>query len=167
MPERHAAPARCHPFPCRRGCESIRETGLFSRILPYKPLILPSPDAQDFAKFRILSQPRRRGNQVHPLRFFRLGVTSPSRTSLARNRTLVHTPVKGVPEFRRGCTSTAAPKFGYPLCNYPSEIDSGRLKGDTDARMFGGEHKVRPYAPPNVGANLVFVLIPKSCGSPR
>nr|VFJ71751.1 MAG: hypothetical protein BECKFM1743A_GA0114220_106023 [Candidatus Kentron sp. FM]VFJ71883.1 MAG: hypothetical protein BECKFM1743C_GA0114222_106183 [Candidatus Kentron sp. FM]VFK19278.1 MAG: hypothetical protein BECKFM1743B_GA0114221_106083 [Candidatus Kentron sp. FM] len=34
-------------------------------------------------------------------------------------------------------------------CNYTSEIDM-------DARMFGGEHKVRPYAPPNVGANLVF-----------
>ena len=24
------------------------------------------------------------------------------------------------------------------------------------ARRDGGEHKVRPYAPPNVGANLVF-----------
>ncbi|VFN05099.1 MAG: hypothetical protein BECKG1743E_GA0114224_108212 [Candidatus Kentron sp. G] len=24
--------------------------------------------------------------------------------------------------------------------------------------MFGGEHKVRPYDPPNVGANLVFAL---------
>nr|VFJ64091.1 MAG: hypothetical protein BECKFM1743C_GA0114222_103601 [Candidatus Kentron sp. FM]VFJ64620.1 MAG: hypothetical protein BECKFM1743A_GA0114220_103611 [Candidatus Kentron sp. FM] len=35
------------------------------------------------------------------------------------------------------------------LCNYTSEIDM-------DARMLGGEHKVRPYAPPNVGANLVF-----------
>nr|VFK17490.1 MAG: hypothetical protein BECKFM1743B_GA0114221_104831 [Candidatus Kentron sp. FM] len=35
------------------------------------------------------------------------------------------------------------------LCNYPSEIDM-------DGQMFGGEHKVRPYAPPNVGANLVF-----------
>ena len=27
------------------------------------------------------------------------------------------------------------------LCNYTSEIDM-------DARMLGGEHKVRPYAPP-------------------
>ena len=35
------------------------------------------------------------------------------------------------------------------LCNYPSEIDM-------DGQMFGGEHKVCPYAPPNVGANLVF-----------
>ncbi|VFM94900.1 MAG: hypothetical protein BECKG1743D_GA0114223_1000711 [Candidatus Kentron sp. G] len=34
-------------------------------------------------------------------------------------------------------------------CNYPSEID-------TDGRMFGGKHLGFPYAPPNVGANLVF-----------
>ena len=33
--------------------------------------------------------------------------------------------------------------------DYPSEIDM-------DGRMFGGEHKVRPYASPNVGANLIF-----------
>nr|VFJ44359.1 MAG: hypothetical protein BECKFM1743A_GA0114220_100164 [Candidatus Kentron sp. FM]VFK06477.1 MAG: hypothetical protein BECKFM1743B_GA0114221_100185 [Candidatus Kentron sp. FM] len=39
-----------------------------------------------------------------------------------------------------------------------------------DGRMLGGEHKVRPYAPPNVGANLVFAhyaqfaFMPKSCG---
>nr|VFJ68935.1 MAG: hypothetical protein BECKFM1743C_GA0114222_105053 [Candidatus Kentron sp. FM]VFJ69493.1 MAG: hypothetical protein BECKFM1743A_GA0114220_105123 [Candidatus Kentron sp. FM]VFK17720.1 MAG: hypothetical protein BECKFM1743B_GA0114221_104993 [Candidatus Kentron sp. FM] len=39
------------------------------------------------------------------------------------------------------------------LCNYPSEIDmDGRMLGANT----GGEHKVRPYAPPNVGANLVF-----------
>ena len=54
-------------------------------------------------------------------------------------------------------------------CNYPSGID-------TDARMFGGEHRGRtlgfaPTLPPNVGANLVFAhyarfaLMPKSCGS--
>nr|VFK10072.1 MAG: hypothetical protein BECKFM1743B_GA0114221_101285 [Candidatus Kentron sp. FM] len=34
-------------------------------------------------------------------------------------------------------------------CNYTSGIDMG-------ARMFGGEHLGSPYAPPNVGANLVF-----------
>ncbi|VFN06622.1 MAG: hypothetical protein BECKG1743E_GA0114224_110442, partial [Candidatus Kentron sp. G] len=55
--------------------------------------------------------------------------------------------------------STAAPKFGYPLCNYTSEINSGRLKGDTDARMFGGEYKIRPYVRRIVRANLVFALI--------
>nr|VFK21186.1 MAG: hypothetical protein BECKFM1743B_GA0114221_107652 [Candidatus Kentron sp. FM] len=49
-------------------------------------------------------------------------------------------------------------------CNYPSGIDMG-------ARMFGGEHLGSPYAPPNVGANLVFAhyarfaFMPKSCGS--
>nr|VFJ55943.1 MAG: hypothetical protein BECKFM1743A_GA0114220_101587 [Candidatus Kentron sp. FM]VFJ58604.1 MAG: hypothetical protein BECKFM1743C_GA0114222_102295 [Candidatus Kentron sp. FM] len=48
-------------------------------------------------------------------------------------------------------------------CNYPSEIDM-------DGRIFGGEHLGSPYAPPNVGANLVFAhyarfaLMPKSCG---
>nr|VFJ49704.1 MAG: hypothetical protein BECKFM1743C_GA0114222_100747 [Candidatus Kentron sp. FM]VFK08146.1 MAG: hypothetical protein BECKFM1743B_GA0114221_100606 [Candidatus Kentron sp. FM] len=38
-----------------------------------------------------------------------------------------------------------------------------------DGRMFGGEHKVRPYdfIMFVVGANLVFALMPKSCGSPR
>nr|VFJ50963.1 MAG: hypothetical protein BECKFM1743C_GA0114222_100923 [Candidatus Kentron sp. FM]VFJ51031.1 MAG: hypothetical protein BECKFM1743A_GA0114220_100903 [Candidatus Kentron sp. FM]VFK08808.1 MAG: hypothetical protein BECKFM1743B_GA0114221_100823 [Candidatus Kentron sp. FM] len=49
-------------------------------------------------------------------------------------------------------------------CNYPSEIDM-------DGRIFGGEHLGSPYAPPNVGANLVFAhyarfaLMPKSCDS--
>nr|VFK07511.1 MAG: hypothetical protein BECKFM1743B_GA0114221_100429 [Candidatus Kentron sp. FM] len=28
-----------------------------------------------------------------------------------------------------------------------------------DGRMFGGEHLGSPYAPPNVGANLVFAHI--------
>ncbi|VFN04886.1 MAG: hypothetical protein BECKG1743F_GA0114225_109952 [Candidatus Kentron sp. G] len=52
-------------------------------------------------------------------------------------------------------------------CNYPSQIDM-------DGRMFGGAGGantwVRPYAPPNVRANLVFAhyarfaLMPKSCG---
>nr|VFJ43420.1 MAG: hypothetical protein BECKFM1743A_GA0114220_100088 [Candidatus Kentron sp. FM]VFJ43863.1 MAG: hypothetical protein BECKFM1743C_GA0114222_1000410 [Candidatus Kentron sp. FM]VFK05761.1 MAG: hypothetical protein BECKFM1743B_GA0114221_1000421 [Candidatus Kentron sp. FM] len=40
-------------------------------------------------------------------------------------------------------------------CNYPSEIDM-------DGRMFGGEHLgSRLRSPPNVGANLVFALMPK------
>nr|VFJ65854.1 MAG: hypothetical protein BECKFM1743C_GA0114222_104056 [Candidatus Kentron sp. FM] len=48
-------------------------------------------------------------------------------------------------------------------CNYTSEIDM-------DARMSGANTGVRPYAPPNVRANLVFAhyarfaLMPKSCG---
>ncbi|VFM95862.1 MAG: hypothetical protein BECKG1743E_GA0114224_100235 [Candidatus Kentron sp. G] len=34
-----------------------------------------------------------------------------------------------------------------------------------DRNRLRGEHEVRPYAPPNVGANLVFAPVPKSCGS--
>nr|VFK12329.1 MAG: hypothetical protein BECKFM1743B_GA0114221_102355 [Candidatus Kentron sp. FM] len=40
------------------------------------------------------------------------------------------------------------------LCNYPSEIDM-------DGRMFGGEHKVRPYAPPErKGESCIRPLCP-------
>nr|VFJ47785.1 MAG: hypothetical protein BECKFM1743A_GA0114220_1005110 [Candidatus Kentron sp. FM]VFJ48855.1 MAG: hypothetical protein BECKFM1743C_GA0114222_100646 [Candidatus Kentron sp. FM] len=44
-------------------------------------------------------------------------------------------------------------------CNYTSEIDmEARMLGANTGGDGGdgGEHKVRPYAPPNVGANLVF-----------
>nr|VFJ69625.1 MAG: hypothetical protein BECKFM1743C_GA0114222_105283 [Candidatus Kentron sp. FM] len=45
------------------------------------------------------------------------------------------------------------------LCNYTSE------RATWMHECLGANTWVRPYAPPNVGANLVFALMPKSCGS--
>nr|VFJ63996.1 MAG: hypothetical protein BECKFM1743A_GA0114220_103454 [Candidatus Kentron sp. FM]VFK15022.1 MAG: hypothetical protein BECKFM1743B_GA0114221_103502 [Candidatus Kentron sp. FM] len=81
------------------------------------------------------------------------------------NRTLVHTPgrCKTIFAYRSNSIKKSSVKvllinlFRLLLdsglmadrCNYTSGIDMG-------ARMFGGEHLGSPYAPPNVGANLVF-----------
>nr|VFJ49626.1 MAG: hypothetical protein BECKFM1743C_GA0114222_100734 [Candidatus Kentron sp. FM] len=90
--------------------------------------------------------------------YFRLGRSLALPSEPARNHTLVHTLVRWFSGRLLLDSGLMA-----DLCNYPSGVDM-------DRRMFGGEYKVRPYAPPNVGANLVFAhyaqfaFMPKSCG---
>ena len=60
----------------RRACRPPRNTR-FGLGAPYS--------TRKTAKKRILSQPPARGNQIHPLTFFWLGVTSPSRRSLRKS----------------------------------------------------------------------------------